>query len=185
MRNVWVKTDVVTEPVSLTEAKNYCKVSGTTDDALFATIIATARQQIESYTGRSLAEKTYYVEYDKVKNNEFFNLPCWPVKSVTSVKTIDELAAETTLTLNSEYYLIGSPWTQIRVAGIYSTRRPHLKIEFIAGYGATGCPVLPSALKEAMLKRILVLYEHRGDEDYINNEGYEIATPYQDDPWLA
>ena len=185
MRTVWIKTDVVTEPVTLTEAKLYCKISGTGDDTLLTQIIKTAREQIETYTGRALAEKTLYTEYDSVKNAEFFNLPCWPIKSVSSVKTIDEVGMETSLTLNSEYYLIGAPWTKIRVSGIYSTRNPHLKVEFVAGYGATGCPTLPSALKDAILKRILVLYIHRGDEGVTNNEGYEIATPYKDDAWLA
>lgn len=185
MRTVWVKTEPSIEPVTLVEAKLYCKVSGTGDDTLINSLIKTARLEIETYTGRSLTEKTYLAEYDKVLNDQFFNLPCHPVKSVTSVKTIDELAVSTTLTLNSEYYLIGAPFTQIRVAGIYSTRRPHLLIEFVAGYGATGCPALPEMLKNAVLKRILVHYEHRGDEGTFNNEGFELATPYKDDVWLS
>lgn len=185
MRTVWVKTEPLIEPVTLTEAKLYCKITGTGDDFLLSALIKTAREQIETYTGRSLTEKTYIAEYDKVLNDEFFNMPCHPVKSVTSVKTVDEEGTSTALALNSEYYLIGAPFTQIRVSGIYSTRRPHLQIEFVAGYGATGCPALPGSLKDAVLKRILVLYEHRGDEGVINNEGFELATPYKDDAWLA
>jgi uncharacterized phiE125 gp8 family phage protein len=185
MRTVWVKTDPTVEPVTLTEAKLYCKITGTGDDTLLNSLIKTAREQIETYTGKSLTEKTYFAEYDKVLNDQFFNLPCHPVKTVSSVKTIDELGATTTLTLNSEYYLIGAPFTQIRVAGIYSTRRPHLLIEFVAGYGATGLPALPGSLKDAVLKRILVLYTHRGDEGIFNNEGFELATPYKDDAWLS
>lgn len=185
MRNVWIKTDVTAEPVSLAEAKLYCKVTGVGDDEVFHNLIRTAREQIETFTGRSMAEKTYIVEYDKIVNDAFFNLPCWPIKSVTSAKTVDDEGTETSLTLNSDYFLIGTPWTQIRIPGIYSTRTQHLKVEFISGYGATGCPVLPSTLKDAILKRILVLYEHRGDEGKYNNEGFELAEPYRDNPWLA
>ena len=90
MRNVWIKTDATVEPVSSTEAKLYCKVTGTGDDTIFTQLIKTAREQIETYTGRSLVEKTYIVEYDKFENDTFFELPCWPVKSVTSVKTIED-----------------------------------------------------------------------------------------------
>ena len=185
MRNVWIKTDATVEPVSSTEAKLYCKVTGTGDDTIFTQLIKTAREQIETYTGRSLVEKTYIVEYDKFENDTFFELPCWPVKSITSVNTVDDEGAETPLTLNSEYYLIGTPWTKIRIPGVYSTREQHLKIEFISGYGASGCPTLPSTLKDAILKRILVLYTHRGDEGVYNNEGFELAEPYRDNPWLA
>ena len=185
MRTVWIDTDVTAEPVSLTEAKLYCKISGTGDDTLISQLIKTAREQIETYTGRSLAEKTYYVEYDKIDNGQYINLPCMPIKSVSSVVTVDSEGTETALTLKSEYYLSGSPWTKIMFPGLYSTRGITVKVKFIAGYGAEGCPNLPSALKDAILKRILVLYTHRGDEGVINNEGFELATPYKDDVWLA
>jgi uncharacterized phiE125 gp8 family phage protein len=191
MRKVWIKTDATVEPVTVTEAKLFCKVSGTGDDVLFPILIKQAREEIENFTGRSLAEKTYYAEYDYIKNNEFFRLPMSPIKSVTSVKTVDELAAITTLTLNTEYYLIGSPWTELRVAGIYSTRRPHLLIEFVAGYGASGMPVLPAALKTAILKRVLTHYDNREDiavekgTVIMPNNGFDLALPYKDDLWIA
>jgi uncharacterized phiE125 gp8 family phage protein len=184
MRKVWIKTDATTEPVTLTEAKLYCKITGTGDDTIITNLIKAAREQIEVYTGRSLAEKTYQVQYDRM-TQESFPLPCQPIKSVSSVKLVSEDSTEISLTLNSNYYLIGAPFTQMRLSGVYSTRSPQLLVEFIAGYGATGCPVLPQALKDAILKRILVLYTHRGDEGMINNEGYELASPYKDDVWLA
>ncbi len=184
MRKIWIKTDATTEPVTLTEAKLYCKITGTGDDTIITNLIKVAREELEAYTERSLAEKTYYVEYDKI-TSEIFPLPCHPIKSVSSVKLIDEEGTETVLTLNTNYYLIGAPFTQMRISGVYSTRTPRLLIEFIAGYGATGCPALPQALKDAILKRILVHYTHRGDEGIVNNEGFELASPYKDNKWLA
>ena len=42
------------EPVTLAEAKAWCRIDGADDDALLAALIAAARLQVESLTGRAL-----------------------------------------------------------------------------------------------------------------------------------
>ena len=191
MRKVWVKTDVTAEPITLAEAKSYCKVTGTGDDVLFTYLIRAAREELEAYTGRSFATKTLYAEWDKLPSDGKIRLPKAPVSSVTSVQTIDEEGTVTTLTLNTEYYVNGSPWPTMRIAAFWGTRITRVRVEYIVGYGATSCPPLPITLKMAMLKDVLTQYDRREDispdafTTVLSNNSKAIAAPYRDELWFA
>lgn len=54
-----VNSEGSTEPVTLSEAKNWCKVDSdlTEDDSLFADIIASSRQECEAYCERSFIDR--------------------------------------------------------------------------------------------------------------------------------
>ena len=43
--------DNIVEPVTLTEAKDFCKVDIDTDDSLISALITAARQDCEAHTG--------------------------------------------------------------------------------------------------------------------------------------
>jgi len=185
----WVKTDVVTEPVTSTEAKLFCKISGTQDDTLIASLIKSARMTIENYTGLALAEKTLYTTFDLPGLNNILDLPVQPVKSVASVKIIDIEGNETALTLNTDYYLIDSPWTKIKIGNVWVSDGVLLKVEYTVGYGASGCPALPEALKIAVLKEIATQYERREDitevaGQVMDNNSRKLADPFRIKLWL-
>jgi len=193
MRNVYVKTDVTNEPVSIQEAKLFCKVSGTADDALFSLFIRQSREWVEQYTGCSLAEKTIVAEFDRIPNSGTIELPQGPVKSITSVKVVyeDTDDGEETLDLNDDYYVTKSPWSEIRVAYLGLYHRSTLRVEYIVGYGSTNCPPLPIALKVAMMKDILDQSDNR--ENFVSgtilrelsNNSKELAAPYRRNPWFG
>lgn len=184
MRNVWVSTDVATEPVSSAEAKLYCKVTGTGDDTLFAMFIKQARETIEQMCNISLAEKTLVGEWNKLPRDGKIRLPYGPIKSVSSVITVDEEDEETALVNNTEWYDTGYPWPILRIASFWSGRIQQVKITYVAGYGASGCPPLPYPLKIAVLKEILAQYYFReaiagGDViAALRREARELAGPY-------
>jgi len=52
------------EPVSVAEAKAFCKISFPDDDALFAGLIQAAREYAETWTGRSLAQRQWVMVLD-------------------------------------------------------------------------------------------------------------------------
>lgn len=194
MRNVWIKTDVATEPISLDEAKLFCKVTGTGDDTLFTMLIKAAREEYENYCGVSLAEKTLIAEWDKIPDNGIIQLPYGPVKSITAVtlKYEDSTEADETLDLNDDYYVTKTPWSEIRIAYLSAWTRTRLRVEYVVGYGATGCPALPYQLKIAMLKDILTQYDMRENinignvvTSVMSNAGKMIAHPYKRTLWFA
>ena len=161
MREVWVSTDVTSEPVSSAEAKLFAKIPSTADDTVVTYQIKSAREEVEHYTGCSLAEKTLIAEWGELPENNTIELPYGPVKSVSSVVMVDEDGTtETLTTADDEYYELGTIWKKLQVNTIpLSTQR--LKVTYVAGYGATGCPALPSALKECILKAVATNYEYR------------------------
>ena len=193
MRNVWVTTDVATEPVSSAEAKLFCKVTGTGDDTLFTMLIKQARENLEQYCGISIAEKTLTAEWDRLPKNGIIALPYGPIKSISSVtlKYEDSTEADTTLTLNDDYYTIKSPWDELRVSYVSSWTRARLRVVYVAGYGATGCPPLPYPLKVALLKEILTQYDMRenispdGLMGMLGNSAKVLAHPYKRSLWFA
>ena len=52
------------EPISLAIAKQWCRVTTTDDDGLFAMLIPAAREACEVFTGRSIAPKGYMMTLD-------------------------------------------------------------------------------------------------------------------------
>ena len=46
------------EPVTLAEAKAWCRIDAADEDALLSALIAAARLQVESLTGRALVTQT-------------------------------------------------------------------------------------------------------------------------------
>lgn len=63
-----------TMPISLAEAKNFCKVdaTNTADDALITLLIQSAVQHAENITGLSLAQKDYVLYLDRFPGYPFF-----------------------------------------------------------------------------------------------------------------
>ena len=137
---VRIKTDIVTEPVSITEAKLFCKVSGTNEDSLFAILITAARNALEKYTNCSFAEKTIHATWVKMPDENEVELPYGPIISIDKVYKIDEEGAEEELVLNSDYWVYGDQdatlsFTTFWSTGIKSERS--IRIEYKAGYGHT------------------------------------------------
>ena len=57
-----VVTPAASEPITLTEAKNFLRVDGSDDDTLISALISAAREMCESYCRRILVTTTI-VEY--------------------------------------------------------------------------------------------------------------------------
>lgn len=184
MREVWVSTDVSSEPVSSAEAKLFAKIPSTADDTVVAYQIKSAREEVEHFTGCSLAEKTLTLQLTEIPEDGKIELPYGPVRSITSVMIVDDDHVTTT-SLDSggdyDYYITGTNWQTITLK-VALLPLQVLKIVYVAGYGATGCPALPSALKECILKAVATNYQFR--ENYTEgmakqNEWQKKAAQYR------
>ena len=185
MREVWVSTDVTSEPVSSAEAKLFAKIPSTADDTVVTYLTKAAREAVEQYTGCSLASKTLVAQWDELPEDNVIELPFGPVSSVTSVVVVDEDGTETALTTaDDEYYDLGGIWKKLQINDVVLDME-RLKVTYVAGYGATGCPTLPSALKTAVLKEMATQYEFRENINVGNlvtrmtNSWEKLAMPHR------
>ena len=161
---VQILTDLLVEPVTLQQAKDYLRVSSNSEDNLISELITSARERIEKYTGLSLGEKTLmaYWRYFHVP----MEIPYGPITGINSVVNDNDV--------DIEYTARG---LQYKVLEAVSTQG--LTISYEAGFA-----VVPKGLKLAILKQVATDYENRenyviGDQNYeLSNDARKQAMPY-------
>jgi hypothetical protein len=124
------------EPVTLAEAKAFCRIDGSDEDALVEALIAAARLQVESLTGRALVTQSWRLTLDCAPR--LVELPVIPVASL--------LAAPEGAVLQGDAVLLPEPVDD-------------LSIDYTAGYGDAAD--VPADLKQAVLTLVAYWYENR------------------------
>jgi len=179
-----IKTQPSVEPVDILSIKTHLHMDSdqTAEDILLASLITAARSYVEQYTGRALVTQTWYGFLDQFPGMDHIGLPFGNLSSVTSVKTIDSVGDETTLTLTTQY-LVDTDSEPGRVTLPYSVSWPSftpypvnpIVIEFICGYGLASA--VPDGLKSAIKLIVGDLYEHR--EAQIETGSFQINKTVQ------
>ena len=166
-----------TEPVSLGEAKQQIFVDFSDDDVFISNLISQSRAAIETYCGISILSKTLTITlqsrpdfplsylmpwYDPNPTvnhvdqgiGTWFELPYGPVKSVSSVTSVDYTGSITTLDNNVLYHVSGTSFLKMRV----DVCSDNVLVIYYTGY-----PSCPPDLKLAILNEIAFRYEQRGN----------------------
>lgn len=138
---------IITEPVSVQQAKEYIRVVGNVDDVQITLMIKQAREAVEAATGLSLVPKTIIVWFNNIDGN--FELPFGPLFPETFA-----LYAEDGTQITN-YKLIGEKHPKLMFPN-----RAILKAAYTAGY--EGLNVVPDDLKIAILDQVSYDYENRG-----------------------
>lgn len=134
--NVTFTDGTVTEPVTLQEAKDWCAIDVSDNDALITSLITAARIICENYANLSFIKRTVTA---KIKNGlGGLVLPYGPVIGTPTAKDSDN-ADITDFDLDNSY-------------------SGNITVTYQAGY-----ETLPQNLKTALLNQIAFLYENRGD----------------------
>ena len=168
-KTIQVVTPPASEPLTLSEVKEFLRVDHSDDDATLAIFIAAARQLCESYTRLALMPTTFEEYFDDFPQytgtyKDEIRLSRSPVSAVTYVKYID--GNETTITASASDYktdLISQP---ARISpdngwfGTYETINA-VFIRYVAGYADAAS--VPAPLKHGMLLVIGDMYENRTD----------------------
>ncbi len=135
-----------TEPVTLQEAKDWCKIEVNDDDTLITELIKTARRQCEGFLCISLVDKTVTAVFDNSLGN--IELPYQPIKELTSITD-----SEGEILTTDEYKLRGFEFKKLE-----SPCDSYLEAIYTTGYES-----LPTNFKTAVLQQVSFLYENRGD----------------------
>ena len=179
MRELIVKTEGTTEPVTVADAKAFVNYIGT--DATYETAIEnlakSARLRLEQYCGRNFVEKTMLLNVSDVRIK--LELPFGPIRAITSVKVYDSYGVlDSTLVADDDYYLIGDFDKYLKLESWFNGS--YLQIEYTAGYGANTY-ALPQALKDAILMQTKFDFDHRGTQDRVSimSEVKNMVGPYR------
>ena len=189
MKNLQIRvtTDITTEPVTVAEAKNYCKVTGSQDDSLITLLITSARKALEKYTQSTFAHKHISATWVVMPEDWVIELPYGPHSAVSKVYRIDDQGTETELTVNTDYTLYGDQDFILMVSQYWSTGyiAQSVRVEYTAGYGETATEPLPDELKECILMYVNKSYTYRGDGgEVMDNEIKRKANPYRKKVWF-
>lgn len=130
-----------TEPVTLAEAKNFCKIDVDDDDVLLQALITAARQLCEAYSNIGFINRQVAVVLNNGNGGAY--LPFGPIYEIISVT--DTYGNVVTADIQ------GVKWKQV-----LWPRAERLDIVYNAGY-----ETLPEDLKTALLNAIYYLYDNR------------------------
>jgi uncharacterized phiE125 gp8 family phage protein len=138
----------IVEPVTVAEAKSYCRVTTDAENDLFAILIKSAREAVEVATGLSLIPKDITTYFNNISGN--FDIPFGPIDiSTFELFDMEQNALEIT---GTDLQLIGDEFPKL----VYP-RWGNLKATYEAGY-----VTIPTDLKLAILDQVSYDYENRG-----------------------
>lgn len=134
-------TPPTTQPVSLEEAKNFCRILGDDDNMIIPLLIDAATDYAQNVTSRQLCTATYAVVVGGKESPLL--LPKAPLKAITSVTCN---GVELDYSLHYDY----------DVAFIEFSATDDVTITYECGYD-----VIPASLKAWCLNKVSTLYENR------------------------
>lgn len=161
------------EPVTLAEAKTWCRESGTDQDSLITRLITSHRIFAEeTLTGRAFVKRTLQAFFPSFGCDGILQLPFAPLIAVSAVEYTDYAGNAATVAASvyqvdiySEPGRIKPNWSQYWPA-IRSTDFNPVRVTYDCGYAPTGSPLdyaapVPENLKEWLLRRVATAYENR------------------------
>jgi uncharacterized phiE125 gp8 family phage protein len=147
------------EPLTLSEIKQYSRITISDDDTLINSLITQARQDVEKRTRRALGTQTIQAVFKRDDGQfwgDFLELPAPPLQSVSEVEYRDTVW-DTWLTFDAANYVVdaGREPGRIYLKNI-PTGTNYLRLSYLAGYN----PV-PAGLKKTLLALVLFWYDNR------------------------
>lgn len=163
-------SDSATEPVSLTEMRNWMRLdpTDTSDDSLIMELISAARQHIENLASLTIVGKVYSTSFEVSGTNHpqwIIKLPYGPLVSVNSVKYQEGINSFSTLVLDSDY--------EVYDGKLLIYKQGNYRVEYSTGFGS-----IPYDLKNDVMTLTAWMYENRGKMLNIDNKAKAGMFPF-------
>jgi uncharacterized phiE125 gp8 family phage protein len=150
------------EPISVAELKIHLRLDSNDDDTALASLITTARLQIETALSLALINQNWTWTFDGWPRRASIELPISPVQSITDFTVAQR---EGPLTVPPSAYILDGQgiaarlitktgWPQPAVAAL------GIEIKFVAGFGPLAADV-PAPIRQAVLLLAAHWYGHR------------------------
>jgi uncharacterized phiE125 gp8 family phage protein len=161
------------EPITLSDAKNYLRVETSEDDSLIADCIVSARQIAEHTLRRSLITQDWRLSTDAGVLRSLA-LPMGPVQSVLAAHALNREGVATSISASS--YTLNAAADRLMFDGMPYYWR--VEIDYRAGYGVSGSSI-PAAIRQGMLNHLAMLYDGRGVDAGMPESTATLYHPYR------
>lgn len=155
------------EPISLAEAKLWCRISSSAEDTELAVLIRSVREQCERRIRRTLVDSTWELQLSAFADR--MPLPMGPLLELLSVKYLPE-GGGAEQTLSPSVYVVDQAATPPAVLLAHGASWPTVaagrpdavRIRYRAGFGeADGVPSVPAPLLMWMRVHLAHWYDGR------------------------
>lgn len=179
-------TPPAVEPITLTEAKTHLRVSGTDDDDRITALIAAAREEAETITGRAFITQTWRLTLDRFPLAGPIVLPRPPLQSITSLAYVDSDGASQTW--DAANYRVSANNEPGRIEPAYNEVWPTTRlvseaatVTYAAGYGDAASDV-PGGIKNAILLLVERYYDACCDAEKMRRTIESLLSKYKVGP---
>lgn len=153
----------VAEPWTVADAKNFLRVEHDDDDAVIASLIASARGQVEALTRRGLLTQEWRLTLDRWPDGGRIAPRLAPLQAVTAARVYD--AAGVAAALDAGRFVIDGAREAI-VAPAWSLPAPEraaagIELDVTVGFGDAAADV-PDLLRHAVRTLVAHWYDNRG-----------------------
>lgn len=152
------------EPVTVETLKAHLRIDHSSEDALLADLITTARRTVERSAQVACLDQGFRLTLDGLPDNAVLELPVHPVRQITVITVYDQAGDPSQLAL-AETLLDGYA---VPPRLMFKQRPPAtrcfngIEIDFDAGFGVTAAEV-PETLVRAVLLAAAHWYEFRAE----------------------
>lgn len=161
------------EPITLAQAKAWCRVDQSTEDALLEVLIQAVRERAEAITGRAFVQRTLELRLDAFPQ-DVIELPYAPLIAVDYVRYRDTSGELQTLQGSPSNWIEDTGSAPGRIQPLHGQSWPNtqdvvaaVQIGFQCGYApGSGSPTdyaenIPALAKYWMQARLAAFYENR------------------------
>lgn len=161
-------TNTALDVLSAADAKDWMKVDSSSENTLISELISETIDNVEQQYSFQIIEKTVTANWESF--GQRVDLPLFPVKAVSSVKTINNEGTETVLASGSDFYLAGDTLVIKSVHGYdLPYQRLRLQVTYVAGFDT-----IPGGIITGLKKAVLSAYEDR--QDLVEGSVSELPT---------
>lgn len=149
-----------TPPVTLAEARNAARIDDSDDDMAVSAMIDAAARIVGEMAGRVISAETWAASFPAGRSGDLM-LPKSPVQSLDSISYFDAADVQQAANVADFYLFKDDDRAYLRPKASWpaanSVRDDAITVTFTAGYTEP-----PPNLKQAILKMVTHLYDHRG-----------------------
>lgn len=172
-----ITTPVTVEPVLLADAKSWCRITHSSEDALITSLIKTATLQLEHYTNRAFSTRTmtgYFsgLDVSRYEDGPYLTLRRCPLLSLTSLKCGGVVAGSGTYEVRETpgfSRVVFNEVPEYDGDAVYP-----FEAVFTAGY-----TTVPEDIKTAIKQYVCLLFSARGDCDILPKYIKTIVAHYR------